>query len=71
MIGEYLRNILRIDLSGKRMHLEALSAVTGWSMNVDDLVTCVERSVTLSRLFNIKNGLTSSDDWKIWLNLQG
>jgi aldehyde:ferredoxin oxidoreductase len=42
--------------------VKALNAVTGWNTIVPELMRVAERIVTLSRLFNIKHGLTAADD---------
>jgi aldehyde:ferredoxin oxidoreductase len=41
---------------------ELTSAVTGWDTSVMELVRIAERILTMCRLFNISQGLTSDDD---------
>ena len=41
---------------------EALNSVTGWSMNVKDLMTIGERMNNLCRCFNVREGITRADD---------
>jgi aldehyde:ferredoxin oxidoreductase len=41
---------------------ELLSAVTGWDMSVMELFKAAERTLTIARLFNIREGLTAADD---------
>lgn len=43
--------------------LEFLSAVTGWKIDFEEFSRIIERGITLSRAFNIRNGLTPADDW--------
>lgn len=40
-----------------------LSAAVGWDIGVNELFRVVERSLTLARAFNIRQGLTVEDDW--------
>lgn len=47
------------------MTREALNAVTGWDFTVDELVDIGERVMNLERAFNIRHGLTPSDDYDI------
>jgi aldehyde:ferredoxin oxidoreductase len=39
-----------------------LNAATGWKMVTDDLMTAGERIANLTRCFNIRHGLTTTDD---------
>lgn len=43
--------------------VEILSAVTGWETSLLDLMMTSERSLSLARIFNLREGLTSADDW--------
>ena len=54
--------VFTTSTSPLKLYSDALAAVTGWDMNVMDIIKCVERSVTLSRLFNFKHGFTLDDD---------
>jgi aldehyde:ferredoxin oxidoreductase len=38
------------------------SAVTGWDTGVMEIMRIAERTLTMARLFNIREGLTSNDD---------
>jgi len=42
--------------------LDALNGVTGWGLEVEDLLTLGKRIVTLKRLLNLRRGLTRVDD---------
>ncbi|MBI2907814.1 MAG: hypothetical protein HYX92_09185 [Chloroflexi bacterium] len=42
---------------------DALSAVTGWSLNRQDLWAVGERIADLERAFNVRHGLTPEDDY--------
>jgi len=42
---------------------EVTRAVTGWDLSEWEMMKVGERGVTLARLFNIKQGLSSADDW--------
>jgi aldehyde:ferredoxin oxidoreductase len=39
-----------------------LAAVTGWDTSVNELMRIAERILTLSRLFNLREGLSATDD---------
>ncbi len=39
-----------------------LQAVTGWDMDVREMVRCAERGYTLQRLINVRDGLRRKDD---------
>jgi len=41
---------------------ELLNAVTGWRTSLFDLMKAAERSLTMARVFNIRQGMTSDDD---------
>jgi len=43
-------------------YMELLNAVTGWNTSMHELVLDAERALTLARVFNIREGLTASDD---------
>jgi aldehyde:ferredoxin oxidoreductase len=42
--------------------LEIVNAVTGWDLSADELTEIAERSLTLARLFNIREGFAAGDD---------
>ena len=42
--------------------VELLRAITGWQTNVWELVKAGERMVTMSRVFNMREGMTRADD---------
>jgi aldehyde:ferredoxin oxidoreductase len=42
--------------------LAALNGVTGWSLEINDLMTLGKRIVTLKRLLNLRRGLTRAND---------
>jgi aldehyde:ferredoxin oxidoreductase len=39
-----------------------VNAVTGWDLSADELTEIAERSLTLARLFNIREGFAAGDD---------
>jgi aldehyde:ferredoxin oxidoreductase len=41
---------------------EGLEYITGWSLSSWKLMKAVERGITLSRIFNLREGFTSRDD---------
>ncbi len=41
---------------------QAITAATGWNTSVAELLTVGERAITLSRIFNLREGLTVADD---------
>jgi aldehyde:ferredoxin oxidoreductase len=49
------------DTGAERL-LEAVNSVTGWNMEVEELMTMGKRIVTLKRMLNIRRGLTRADD---------
>lgn len=42
--------------------LEIVNAVTGWDLSSDELTAIAERSITLTRLFNLREGFAAADD---------
>ncbi len=44
-------------------YLDLVQAVTGWDMSMYELMDVAERTLTLARVFNIREGLTKADDW--------
>jgi aldehyde:ferredoxin oxidoreductase len=42
--------------------VDLLGAVTGWDVSLDEIQTIGRRCVTLSRVFNLREGLTAADD---------
>ena len=44
------------------MIAETVAAVTGWSTSVYELMELGERSITMARVFNTREGLTPADD---------
>ena len=42
---------------------EAVEAVTGWNTSLYELMELGERSITMARMFNIREGLSSKDDY--------
>jgi aldehyde:ferredoxin oxidoreductase len=48
-----------------RLTAEAISAATGWDYSPEELLDVGERVMHLERAFNIRNGLTPEDDWKV------
>jgi aldehyde:ferredoxin oxidoreductase len=45
-----------------RLYAEMLSAITGWDVTAQELVTAAERSWNLKRCFNIREGFDRKDD---------
>jgi aldehyde:ferredoxin oxidoreductase len=43
-------------------YAELLSAVTGWDTSLSELLVTAERIITLTRLFNLREGFSSTDD---------
>jgi aldehyde:ferredoxin oxidoreductase len=43
-------------------YAEAVTALTGWNLTVEDIRTIAERVWNLARLFNVREGLTRKDD---------
>jgi aldehyde:ferredoxin oxidoreductase len=44
------------------MDVELLAAVTGWNTGIVELLKAAQRILTVSRLFNIREGLSAADD---------
>jgi aldehyde:ferredoxin oxidoreductase len=44
-------------------YVELVRAVTGWDTTLFELVKVAQRALNLARIFNIREGFTSSDDW--------
>jgi aldehyde:ferredoxin oxidoreductase len=44
-------------------YMELVQAVTGWDVSMHELVKVAERTLTLARVFNIREGLTKKEDW--------
>lgn len=42
---------------------EAVEAVTGWNTSLYELMELGERSITMARMFNIREGLSNKDDY--------
>ncbi len=42
--------------------VEVTEAVTGWKTSIIELLTIADRAMTISRLFNLREGLTAEDD---------
>jgi aldehyde:ferredoxin oxidoreductase len=42
--------------------VELLQAVTGWDVSLDEIQAAGQRCITLSRVFNLREGLTAADD---------
>ena len=42
---------------------EAVEAITGWNTSLYELMELGERSITMARMFNIREGLSSKDDY--------
>lgn len=42
---------------------EAVEAITGWNTSLYELMELGERTVTMARLFNLREGLSSKDDY--------
>lgn len=47
---------------GHQLKADIMSAVTGWDMTLLELLKAAERILTVARLFNMREGLTSADD---------
>jgi len=45
-----------------QIHTDIMTAATGWDTGLGELVTAAERTMTVSRLFNIREGLSAADD---------
>jgi aldehyde:ferredoxin oxidoreductase len=44
-------------------YVDLVQAVTGWDVSMYELVKVAERTLTLARLFNLREGFTKADDW--------
>ncbi|TFH12085.1 hypothetical protein E4H04_13510 [Candidatus Bathyarchaeota archaeon] len=44
-------------------YLELVQAVTGWDMSLYELMDVAERTLTLARVFNTREGFSKADDW--------
>jgi aldehyde:ferredoxin oxidoreductase len=42
---------------------ELVQAVTGWDVSMHELVQVAERTLTLAKIFNLREGFTREDDW--------
>lgn len=47
----------------KTEYLELVQAITGWDMSMYELMDVAERTLTLARIFNLREGFTKEDDW--------
>lgn len=43
--------------------VDLVQAITGWDVTLHELVQASERALTLARIFNLREGFTSADDW--------
>lgn len=43
--------------------VEIVNAVTGWETTLFELMMAAERSLNFARIFNLREGFTSADDW--------
>ncbi len=46
--------------------LELLNASTGWDMSEGELAEVYERGITMARMFNLREGMTTADDTLPW-----
>ena len=60
-MGNYLGLCNHVPWSNKQLK-EAMEYITGWPMSYWKLMKSVERGITLSRIFNLREGLTQADD---------
>jgi aldehyde:ferredoxin oxidoreductase len=44
-------------------YVDLVRAVTGWDVSMFELVKVAERTLNLARIFNLREGFTSADDW--------
>ncbi|MBN1572901.1 MAG: aldehyde ferredoxin oxidoreductase family protein [Deltaproteobacteria bacterium] len=42
--------------------LDMINAITGWDTDFEELLKCGERSLTMSRIYNFREGFTEKDD---------
>ncbi|MFH1032019.1 MAG: aldehyde ferredoxin oxidoreductase family protein [Chloroflexota bacterium] len=54
--------VMVYGLVGFQRVTDLLNAVTGWNTTVFELMKVAERSVNLSRVFNVREGFTAQDD---------
>jgi aldehyde:ferredoxin oxidoreductase len=45
------------------MIAEALEAITGWNTSLFEIMELGERAITMARMFNVREGFTSKDDY--------
>jgi aldehyde:ferredoxin oxidoreductase len=55
-------NLCQFMNPGVEQVLTALNSATGWDLKMEDLLTIGRRIVTLKRLFNLRRGLTITND---------
>ena len=60
-LANYLGWCIFVRYSPKQIS-EAVEAVTGWSMSLWRLMKTAERGLTLSKIFNLREGFTEADD---------
>ncbi len=51
--------------TGTQLATDMIAAVTGWDYTRDEILTFGERIVNFERAFNIRHGLTPSDDYNV------
>jgi aldehyde:ferredoxin oxidoreductase len=44
-------------------YVELVKAVTGWEVTMFELVKVAQRTLNLARIYNLREGFTSADDW--------
>jgi len=44
-------------------YVELVRAVTGWDVTMFELVKVAQRTLNLARIYNLREGFTSADDW--------
>jgi len=44
-------------------YVDLVRAVTGWGVTIYELAKVAQRTLNLARIFNIREGLTSANDW--------
>ncbi|MHA1940022.1 MAG: aldehyde ferredoxin oxidoreductase C-terminal domain-containing protein, partial [Candidatus Thorarchaeota archaeon] len=44
-------------------YVDLVQAVAGWDVSLFELVKIAERTLNLARIFNLREGFTSADDW--------
>jgi aldehyde:ferredoxin oxidoreductase len=60
-MGNYLGVCNHVPWSNRQL-TDAMEYITGWPMSYWKLMKGVERGITLTRIFNIREGLTQEDD---------